>query len=133
MAKNKKKKSTSAKSAKETAKVALDKAEDVVEDVAEDIVDDIKEAKKSKKEESAVSESKESKKSKKDKDNEKKEPNKLVKWFKDLKVEFKKVVWPSKETVITNTSVVLGVIALSAIIVGLLDEGFLNLMRLIYR
>ncbi|OPZ21150.1 MAG: preprotein translocase subunit SecE [Firmicutes bacterium ADurb.BinA205] len=125
MAKNKKKKSTSEKSEKETKKVALDKAEDVV--------DDIKEAKKSKKEESAVSESKESKKSKKDKDTDKKEPNKLAKWFKDLRIEFKKVVWPSKETVVTNTSVVVGVIALSAILVGLLDEGFLALMRLIYR
>ena len=109
MAKNKKKKSTSEKSEKETKKVALDKAEDVV--------DDIKEAKKSKK----------------DKDTDKKEPNKLAKWFKDLRIEFKKVVWPSKETVVTNTSVVVGVIALSAILVGLLDEGFLTLMRLIYQ
>lgn len=132
MAKNKKKKSTSEKSEKETNKVALDKAEDVVEDAAEDVIDDIKEAKKSKKDESAVSESKESKKSKKDKDSDKKEPNKLVKWFKDLKIEFKKVVWPTKETVVTNTSVVVGVIALSAILVGLLDAGFLALMRLIY-
>ena len=72
------------------------------------------------------------KKSKK-KDSAKKEPNKVAKWFKDLKIEFKKVVWPSKKTVINNTSVVLGVVVASAVLVGLLDEGFLTLMRLIYQ
>lgn len=36
-----------------------------------------------------------------------KKPNKVVKYFKDLKSEFKKVVWPSKKTVVNNTSVVL--------------------------
>ncbi|HPY85898.1 MAG TPA: preprotein translocase subunit SecE [Ruminococcus flavefaciens] len=72
------------------------------------------------------------KKSKK-KDSAKKEPNKVAKWFKDLRIEFKKVVWPSKKTVINNTSVVLAVVVASAVLVGLLDEGFLTLMRLIYQ
>lgn len=62
----------------------------------------------------------------------KKEPGKIRKWFKDLKVEFKKVVWPSKKTVVNNTSVVVGVIVLAAVIVGALDQGFLALFRLIY-
>lgn len=61
-----------------------------------------------------------------------KKPGKIRKWFKELRIEFKKVVWPSKKTVIDNTSVVLGVIALSAVLVGLLDEGFLALFRAIY-
>ncbi|MBQ9898775.1 MAG: preprotein translocase subunit SecE [Ruminococcus sp.] len=68
-----------------------------------------------------------------EKKSEKKQPGKLGKWFKDLKTEFKKVVWPTRKTVVNNTSVVLGVIALSAVLVGLLDEGFLALLRLIYR
>lgn len=72
------------------------------------------------------------KKGKKEKNSEKKQPNKVAKWFKDLKIEFKKVVWPSKKTVINNTSVVLAVVVASAILVGLLDTGFLGLMRLIY-
>lgn len=72
------------------------------------------------------------KKDKKEKKSEKKQPNKVAKWFKDLKIEFKKVVWPSKSTVINNTSVVLAVVVASAILVGLLDTGFLGLMRLIY-
>ena len=67
-----------------------------------------------------------------EKKSEKKQDNKIIKWFKDLKVEFKKVVWPTKKTVINNTSVVLGVIVGSAILVGLIDQGFLGLLRLIY-
>ena len=67
-----------------------------------------------------------------DKKDEKKEQGKVGKWFHDLKVEFKKVVWPTKKTVINNTSVVLGVVVGSAVLVGLLDEGFLALLRLIY-
>lgn len=70
---------------------------------------------------------------KKSEKSEKKKPGKIRKWFKDLKIEFNKVVWPSKKTVADNTSVVVGVVALSAVLVGLLDTGFLELMRLIYR
>lgn len=70
---------------------------------------------------------------KKSEKNGNKKPGKIRKWFKDLKIEFKKVVWPSKKTVADNTSVVVGVIALVAVLVGLLDTGFLELMRLIYR
>lgn len=69
----------------------------------------------------------------KDTTSEKKQPNKVAKWFKDLKIEFKKVVWPSKETVVNNTAVVLAVVVASAVLVGLLDEGFLTLMRVIYQ
>lgn len=71
------------------------------------------------------------KKDKKEKKS-KKEPNKIVKWFKDLRIEFKKVVWPTKQTVINNTAVVLAVVAGSAIIVGALDFGFLHLLSFIY-
>ena len=71
------------------------------------------------------------KKDKKEKKS-KKEPNKIVKWFKDLRIEVKKVVWPTKQTVINNTAVVLAVVAGSAIIVGALDFGFLHLLSFIY-
>ncbi len=72
------------------------------------------------------------KKDKKEKKSEKKQPNKVAKWFKELKIEFKKVVWPTKKTVINNTGIVLAVVAASAVLVGLLDSGFLGLMNLIY-
>ena len=73
------------------------------------------------------------KEKKAEKKSEKKEPGKISKWFKDLRIEFKKVVWPTKKTVVNNTTVVVSVIVLSSILVGLLDEGFLALFRLIYR
>ncbi|MBO7473820.1 MAG: preprotein translocase subunit SecE [Ruminococcus sp.] len=67
-----------------------------------------------------------------EKKSEKKQDNKIIKWFKDLKVEFKKVVWPTKKTVINNTSVVVSVIVAAAILVGLIDQGFLTALRSIY-
>ena len=70
---------------------------------------------------------------KKDKKSAKKEPNKIAKWFKDLRIEFKKVVWPTKETVINNTAVVLAVVVGAALIVGGLDFGFLHLLSFIYQ
>ena len=68
-----------------------------------------------------------------EKKSEKKQPGKISKWFKDLKIEFRKVVWPSKKTVVNNTSVVVGVISASAVLVGTLDWGFLELFGLIYK
>ena len=88
--------------------------------------------KETKKTPEKTADSKADKKSDKKK-SEKKEQGKVGKWFHDLKVEFKKVVWPTKKTVVTNTSVVIAVIAGSAVLVGLLDEGFLALLRLIYQ
>lgn len=70
--------------------------------------------------------------SEKSKKSEKKKPGKIAKWFKDLKSEFNKVVWPSKATVFTNTSVVVAVVVFSAVVVGLLDASFLKLMELVY-
>lgn len=90
--------------------------------------------KKSRKAEDSVTEDKKGKKDKKKSEKpEKKEPGKVAKWFKDLKIEFKKVVWPSKKTVFNNTGVVLAVVLASAVLVGLIDSGFLALMRLIYQ
>lgn len=59
-----------------------------------------------------------------------KKPNKFVKWFKDLKSEFKKVVWPTKQTVINNTFVVLVTMLITSAFVGGLDYGLLSLIEL---
>lgn len=92
----------------------------------------IKESKTSKKssEKDEKTKGSNSKKSKA-KDSGKKQPGKVAKYFKDLKSEFKKVVWPSKKTVINNTSVVLGSIVLMGIFVGLLDTGMFKLLQII--
>lgn len=51
------------------------------------------------------------------------------KWFKDLKIEMSKVVWPSKKTVFNNSVVVLGAMFLCALFTFLLDRGFLWLLE----
>ena len=94
---------------------------------------------KDKKEISEIAESPEETKSTKKakKSSNKKEeakPNvfqRIGKWFRDLRIEFKNVTWPTKQTVITNTSVVLSVIVLGSVVVGLLDSGLLKLVQLL--
>ena len=85
-----------------------------------------------------VSEEKETKKAKKEKaeksdkkDNKKDEKKSggAGKWLADLRREFKMVTWPTRETVMINSGIVLGTIVLSSIFVGLLDAGLLELMK----
>ncbi len=60
-----------------------------------------------------------------------KKPKKsIVKYFKDLKSEFKKVVWPSKKTVVNNTIVVLITLIVSGIFVWGLDTLLATLLKL---
>lgn len=49
--------------------------------------------------------------------------NKITKYFRDLKSEFKKVVWPSRKKVLNNTWAVLVGIAVSGIGVYAMDIG----------
>lgn len=58
-----------------------------------------------------------------------KKPNKVVKYFRDLKSEFKKVVWPSKKSVINNTGVVLATMIVSGLAIWGLDTAFAALLR----
>ncbi len=44
-------------------------------------------------------------------------------WFREMKSELKKVVWPSASQVYKNTAIVLIVCAIFAIITGLMDLG----------
>lgn len=53
-----------------------------------------------------------------------KKPNKVVKYFKDLKSEFKKVVWPSKKSVVNNTGVVLAAMIISGLFIWGVDSVF---------
>ena len=79
-------------------------------------------------EETKTSEDKE-KKSKKDK----KEKTKKKSWFKGLKAEFKKIIWPDKKTLVKQTvavitcSVILG--AIIAVVDALIQYGIDFLVR----
>ena len=55
----------------------------------------------------------------------------VSKFFRDTKSELKKVVWPSKEDVKTNTIVVLITVAIAAIVMILLDAIFGGILGLI--
>lgn len=57
--------------------------------------------------------------------------SKVSKFLRDTKGELKKVVWPSKEDVKTNTIVVLVVVAIAAVVMILLDTLFGALLGLI--
>ena len=45
----------------------------------------------------------------------------IAKFFRDMKGEVKKVVWPSRKQVLNHTLVVIGFVVLAAIIIGGLD------------
>ena len=57
--------------------------------------------------------------------------NRIVKYFRDTKSELKKVVWPSKQDVKTNTIVVLITVAIAAVVMILLDAIFGGILGLI--
>ncbi len=90
-----------------------------------------KEEKKAAKEKTKAQ--KNDKKSKKNegKNSEGKKQNRVAKWFRDLKIEFKNVTWPTKNTVLVNTSIVLGTIVASSIFVGLVDAGMLKVVQML--
>ena len=46
----------------------------------------------------------------------------VAKWWREMKSELKKVVWPSKKQVINNTIVALVVMIISAIVIWGFDE-----------
>ena len=73
--------------------------------------------------------SKEDKADKSKKDAKPSVPARIGKWFKDLKIEFKNVTWPTKKTVMINSGIVLTTILVASIIVGGLDLGLLELMK----
>ena len=58
---------------------------------------------------------------------EKKKPGKIKKFFsffREMKSELKKVVWPSPKQLLNNTLVVLVVVILSAVFIGVVDSLF---------
>ena len=57
--------------------------------------------------------------------------NSVSKFFRDSKSELKKVVWPSKEDVKTNTIVVLITVAIAAVVMIALDAIFGGILGLI--
>lgn len=59
--------------------------------------------------------------------------SRIRKYGREFKAEFKKIVWPSKKTIVRNTVVVLAAIAIMGIIVFLFDLGLTRLLDLFIR
>lgn len=60
-------------------------------------------------------------------------PNRIIQFFKDLKGEFKRITWASKEQVKKSTIIVLVFCLIWVVIVGLLDYGFGSLYSIIFK
>jgi preprotein translocase subunit SecE len=57
--------------------------------------------------------------------------NETIKFLREVKVELKKVSWPSRKETIGSTSVVLVVVIIVALFVGIIDIGLSRLVRII--
>ena len=55
----------------------------------------------------------------------------IGKWFRELKSECRKIVWPTKKQLVNNTIVVFVFVAICAVFIGLLDLIFSGALRLI--
>ena len=58
---------------------------------------------------------------------------KIVQFFRVSKAELKKVVWPTKDDVISSIKVVLISTVIIAVVLGVLDIAFTQLFRLLMK
>lgn len=60
-----------------------------------------------------------------------KEPNALVRYYRETVGELRKVVWPTREEALRLTGLVLAVIVIMSIILGFFDLVFAELVKLL--
>ncbi len=53
----------------------------------------------------------------------KKRKNRLFKWFRELRSELKKVVWPTPKQIMNNTIIVLVLMVISSAVVWVVDQA----------
>jgi preprotein translocase subunit SecE len=53
----------------------------------------------------------------------KKRKNPITKWFREMRSELKKVVWPTRKQTINNTIVVLVIVAISSAVLWCVDQA----------
>jgi preprotein translocase subunit SecE len=58
---------------------------------------------------------------------------KVIQFFKESRAELKKVVWPTRDDVISSIKVVIISTIIVALILGLLDLGFTELFRIVMK
>ena len=52
-------------------------------------------------------------------------------FFKNLKIEFKKIIWPDKQSVVRQTVLIVIVVIILGVLIKLLDTGVQALLSLI--
>ncbi|MCL2226168.1 MAG: preprotein translocase subunit SecE [Oscillospiraceae bacterium] len=57
--------------------------------------------------------------------------NRLARWFREMRSELKKVVWPTPKQTVNNTIVALVVMGVSAIVVWALDQVGMQIFQAI--
>ncbi len=55
----------------------------------------------------------------------------IGKFFKDVRIELTKVIWPGRDEVVSSTVVVLVAVAFFAIFIGVIDLVFATVIKLI--
>jgi preprotein translocase subunit SecE len=56
---------------------------------------------------------------------------KIIQFLKEVKIELRKVVWPTRKDTIASTSVVLVLVIIIAVFLGLVDLGLSRVIKLI--
>ena len=56
---------------------------------------------------------------------------KIVQFLKEVQLELKKVVWPTRKDTLASTSVVLIIVIIIAFFLGLIDLGLTRIIRVI--
>ena len=54
-------------------------------------------------------------------------------WTKGLQAEFKKIVWPDKQTLVKQTVAVVSITAVLGVLIAVIDSGILQLLNLIIK
>ena len=62
-----------------------------------------------------------------------KKQNGIVKYFKGVKSEFKKVTWPSFKQILNNTGTVIASVIVIGLFIFVLDYAFSNILKLIIK
>ena len=56
----------------------------------------------------------------------------VAKWFREMRSELKKVIWPSRKTLLNNTAISVGVMLASAVALWCFDELAQMLVRALF-
>jgi preprotein translocase subunit SecE len=57
--------------------------------------------------------------------------NRMRKYFRDMYSELKKATWPTKKEIVKYTGVVIAFVVILAVVIGLMDLGLTQLLKLI--